>query len=329
MLQRTALLLLIVLLSCHGKPVAKASQAEEAARPPATPAADSASVLPGYTRRFDGARAWAHLHTQVAFGPRVPGTDSHTACRHFLEKELTKYCDKVERQELTANLAIGPTKMYNLIGRFNLDAPRRILLAAHWDSRPTADYDVPAKRKQPISGANDGASGVAVLLELARLFHETPPPVGVDIVLFDGEDYGPSVEAMFFGSRYFAKVLSDKQARLYNYGILLDMIGDSDLGIPPEANSEAVAGDVFAVAYQISRDLGYYCFEQGGGIEIMDDHLPLIARGIRMYDFIDFDYPYWHTTKDTEDKCSADSLEAVGRTLENMVYLFPNIYAPQ
>jgi Zn-dependent M28 family amino/carboxypeptidase len=148
----------------------------------------------------------------------------------------------------------------------------------------------------------------------------------VDIVMFDGEDYGPSIMMMFLGSKYFARKLTDAQAKAYNYGILLDMIGDKDLDIHPESYSEGVATDVYAVAYAVSNALGYYGFKQGGNLEVMDDHLALHGRGIRVYDFIDFDYDYWHTTKDTADKCSADSLEAVGRTVENMVYLFPAIY---
>ncbi len=281
------------------------------------------------SQRFSGANAWMHLHKQVSVGPRVPGTASHTACRKYLAKTLLASCDAVEQQEFTVNVSGKTLKMVNLIGRFNVAAPRRILLAAHWDSRPTADMNPEGQRNQPISGANDGASGVAVLLELARLFKETPPEIGVDIVLFDGEDYGPGLEMMFLGAKHFAARLTSRQAAAYNYGILLDMIGDRQLDIRPENNSEAAAGDVFAVALGISEKLGYRAFKGSGAITIMDDHLPMIARGVRMYDFIDFDYPYWHTTQDTEDKCAPQSLEIVGRVVENMVYRFPHIYAPK
>lgn len=326
------LALVVVLFSCNGKPEAQAGQPQPQPEPP--PAGNSNTDAPGsvpatYSAYFSPDAAWTYLHKQVSFGPRVPGSPSHGACRRYLEQELLKYCEAVERQEFSAQLNIGETKLYNIVGRFKVDAPRRILLCAHWDSRPTADYNPPGLRDQPIDGANDGASGVAVLLELARVFNENPPPVGVDIVLFDGEDFGPGTDSMFLGSRYFAKQLTVNQARAYNYGILLDMIGDRNLDIHPENNSEAVAGQIYAVAVEISRDMGYLGFKESGAYDIMDDHLPLHARGIKVYDFIDFNYEHWHTTEDTVDKCSKGSLEAVGRTVENLVYLFPNLYAPQ
>lgn len=336
-------LALFALLSCTNaasgkKPVAPA----DAARPPATAAGGAqpaASAAPGLaataeqgttlSRRFSDANAWRHLHQQVSKGPRVPGTKGHAACRKYLVKTLLAHCDAVEQQEFQVPAGDEPLAMVNLIGRFNAAAPRRILLAAHWDTRPTADMNPEGRRDQPVPGANDGASGVAVLLELARVFQETAPPVGVDIVLFDGEDYGPGLDMMFLGAKHFASRLSARQAGAYNYGILLDMVGDRQLDIRPENNSEAAAGDVFAVALSLSEKLGYRAFKGSGGITIMDDHLPLIARGVRIYDFIDFDYAYWHTTQDTEDKCSPQSLEHVGRVVENMVYRFPHIYAPK
>jgi len=289
------------------------------------------------TTYFDASRAWACLLKQVQFGPRVPGTAAHKACRRYLAAELAKSCSELREQQFSVKRGAGKLDMANIIGRIGVDQPRRVILAAHWDSRPTADYNPPGTRDQPIPGANDGASGVAILVELARVFHDHPPAVGVDIVLFDGEDYGPGMDMMLLGSKYFAKQLSDSQAASYNYGVLLDMVGDKTLDIYPEGNSDAVAGLVFGSAYEISRALGYRAFKQGGGITIEDDHLPLIARGVRMYDFIDFNYPvypgtgtsYWHTTQDTPDKCSAHSLEAVGRTLENLVLLFPHMYEPE
>jgi len=328
------LLLLLLVISCNGRPMARADQPETPSAPAGSqtggtqPAQDDTHAVI-YSAHFDEDAAWAYLVKQVSFGPRVPGSKSHTACRRYLEQELLKYCDSVERQEFTTKLSGQDTKLYNIIGSFRPDAARRILLCAHWDSRPTADQNPEGTRNQPIDGANDGASGVAVLLELARVFKDNPPPLGVDIVMFDGEDYGPSVANMFLGSKYFASRLLDSQARAYNYGILLDMVGDRNLDIRPEGNSEAVAGSIYAIAVEVSRDMGYLAFKESGALNIQDDHLPLQARGIRVYDFIDFNYDYWHTTKDTADKCSKDSLEAVGRTVENIVYLFPDVYAPQ
>lgn len=281
-----------------------------------------------FTQYFDGERAYADLVKQCDFGFRVPNTAAHRACRKFLEAELLANCDKVERQDFTVPHSGAPLKMANVIGRFKVDEPRRILLAVHWDTRPTAEQNPSGKRNQPIPGANDGASGVAVLLELARVFKQHPPPVGVDLVLFDGEDYGPGMDMMFLGAKHFADKLSYGQAHSYNYGILLDMIGDKDLDIHAENYSHAVAPLVFETAYELSRAMGYKCFRRDHPYDIYDDHQSLIARGVKMYDFIDFNYPYWHTTEDTPDKCSADSLEAVGRTVENMVLLYPEIYGP-
>jgi glutaminyl-peptide cyclotransferase len=334
-LHRTSrLALLLLLLVAAGCPqrgtetVAEAAPATTAPRPaPTQPTpAELDPAKPQLTRRFSGTNAWQHLTKQVAFGPRVPNKPGHRACRKYLEAELLKYCDRVEQQEFETPHGSGPLKMVNLIGRFDVQNPRRIILAAHWDTRPTADLNPPGLRDKPIDGANDGASGVAVLLELARLFKEQKPPVGIDIVLFDGEDYGPGLDMMFLGAKHFAKRLSTAQVRSYNYGILLDMVGDRNLDIHAEEHSHVVAPLVFDTAYEVSRALGYKCFKRNDPYQIFDDHLPLIERGVKMYDFIDFTYEPWHTTEDTVDKCSKESLEMVGRTVENMIYFHPAIY---
>jgi glutaminyl-peptide cyclotransferase len=298
-------------------PVSPNSQAD-------TVAAKSETIIP----RFSESLAWKHLTKQVGFGPRVAGMQGHKVCRRYLEQHLLENCEKVEKQDFTITVRGKDLAMTNLIGRFGLDKPRRIMLAAHWDTRPTADFNPQGSRNQPIDGANDGASGVAVLLELARVFKESPPPNGVDIVLFDGEDYGPGLDMMFLGAKHMAKGLSQAQIKAYNYGILIDMVGDASLDIHPELNSEKVAGPLYQVAMEVSRSLGYNCFKEGGAYEIYDDHLPMIERGLRMYDFIDFNYKHWHTTEDTVDKCSPKSLGAVGRTLEVMIYEYPQLYGP-
>jgi hypothetical protein len=283
-----------------------------------------------HTRFFEEDKAWAHFHKQLDFGFRVPGTDSHRSCKGWLKNELEKHCEKVIEQTFTINLSKGPTEFYNLIGRINPAASRRILLCAHWDTRPTADENPAGQQNQPIAGANDGASGVAILLELARVFSEhNPPDVGIDIVLFDGEDYGPGLDMMFLGAKYFAANISQEELSKYNYGILLDMVGDKNLDIHPESKSESVASKIFSTAYEMDKKLDFGVFKRSGEYEIYDDHLPLIERGMKIYDFIDFNYPYWHTTKDTADKCSRQSLKAVGQIVENLVYMHPDIYGPQ
>ena len=193
-----------------------------------------------------------------------------------------------------------------------------LLLAAHWDTRPIADRDSKIEnRDKPILGANDGASGVAVLLEIARVLKEHAPPRRVVIVLFDGEDYGPSVEDMFIGSRFFARNLGKWKP---DYGILLDMIGDKDLALPIERFSWNANRGFTEAIWQRAATLGLTPFQSRLGDAILDDHVPLIEVGIPMVNIIDFTYPYWHTIEDTVDKCSPKSLEVVATLVISIIY---------
>jgi glutaminyl-peptide cyclotransferase len=271
---------------------------------------------------FDGKQAFKYLTAQTDFGPRVPNSAAHEKCLAYLQTELQKYTDAVNLQQFTEQGYDGVTlSLTNVIASFNLNATTRILLTAHWDSRPRADQDPdPKKRTQPILGANDGASGVAVLMEIARLLNASPPPVGVDIVLTDGEDYGKEGDnaRYLLGARYFAKHLPPGFHPVF--GILLDMVGDRDLEISKEPNSMHFAPDIVDLVWSTARNLGVYQFSQNVQTAVMDDHLPLNDAGIKTIDLIDFDYPYWHTTEDTTDKCSAESLEAVGKVLTTVIY---------
>ena len=270
--------------------------------------------------RFDSARAFAVLQKQCDFGPRPVGSAAHDRLRDYLAGELRKYADSVELQSFQ-HVRSGKTyKLSNVIAKFgSADAPG-VLLCAHWDTRPTADEELDAAdRKRPILGANDGASGVAILLELARMFHERPPAIPVTIVLFDGEDFGPTRKDMFLGSRYFAAGLGDKPG--LRYGILLDMVGDKELEIYREANSQAGAGFVVDKIWSVASSLGHSStFKDEVKYTISDDHVPLIEAGLPCADVIDFDYAYWHTLDDTVDKCSAESLKIVGETIARVVY---------
>jgi glutaminyl-peptide cyclotransferase len=275
------------------------------------------------SKTFSGANAYGLLQDQVNFGFRIPGTKEHKNCGDWIIAKLKEYGWEVEEQPFTATIRGNTLQMRNIIARngWISSSQDNIMLAAHWDSRPWADQDTQTNRNKPIQGANDGASGVAVLLELARIFGKTKPLVGVELVFFDGEDYGPELSAMFLGSEYFANKLSQSRINSYRWGILLDMIGDSDLQIHPEHHSEAVASSLYLRMRGIAEEFGTATHFQSTGIcNILDDHIPLIEKGIKMYDLIDFDYPYWHTIQDTPDKCSADSLQIVGRVLENLVY---------
>ncbi len=332
---RILLMLLALLLATSGSCSASGpATADPSKQPPSTgddgsSGADDPPAQITYTEYFNSDNAWAHMEAQVGFGFRVPGTQAHKRCRNYLLAELKKYCDEAELQEFTALLAPGEITIWNIYGRINPVAERRVLLMAHWDTRPTADKNPNGKRNQPIEGANDGASGVSILLELARVFAEHQPAVGVDILLTDGEDYGPGLGQMFLGAEYFAKNMSQAQMNSYNYAILLDMVGDASLDIHPERNSESCAPQVYASALAISEALGYNVFKESGNYLIYDDHLTFIERGVKIYDIIDFNYEYWHTTEDTLDKCSPASLEAVGRTVENMIYLASGMYSPE
>jgi hypothetical protein len=290
---------------------------------------------------FDGRAAMKMLERQVAFGPRVPGTPEHDACRDYLAGELKKSADSVQLQHFEWKRTVDPEeyrrqlrlpvdhplpgpktyKMDNIVAVVNgTDGkPPTLLLCAHWDTRPTADQEkMLENRLKPIPGANDGASGVAVLLELARVLKDRRPTKGVIIALFDGEDLGPGIGDMLLGAKYYAKhPIPNKPVE----GILLDMVGDSDLNIYKEGNSldanRALVDKIFAAA----EKLGYQKqFIPQMKYTIEDDHIPLIINNIPTVDLIDFDYPYWHTLRDSPDKCSADSLQAVGRTVAAVVY---------
>jgi len=272
---------------------------------------------------FNGQSAYALLVKQCDFGPRVPDTPAHDSCRVFLGEELKKYADQVAEQTFDEYLpGLQKTvKLTNIIASFDLKATQRILLCAHWDSRPWADQDSDtSKHRRPILGANDGASGVAVLLEIAKTLKSSPPPVGVDIILFDGEDAGLSGQndTYLAGSRYFART---KDARFNPMmGILLDMVGGANLQLYKEVNSVNYAGAVVDRVWNLAARLGVTEFIPTPKHQVTDDHIPLLNVGIPVIDIIDFDYAYWHTAGDTPDKCSAASLEKVGRVVLAAVY---------
>ncbi len=267
---------------------------------------------------FSGTSAMELLKAQCDFGPRVPGTAAHRRGREWMTAELKKTAHEVIVQEFRYR----QFTLANIVGRFNTRARRQVLLCAHWDSRPTADMEiVEAKRRMPIPGANDGASGVAVLLQLARMFREKPPSIGVIIVLLDGEDYGDFVrdEGVFLGSRYFAANM--RKFATPEYGILLDMVGDRDLRIYREAISERRARRINSLVFSTARELGYgRTFVDQVGEAITDDHIPINDAGVPCIDLIDFDYGPWHTLDDTPDKCSAESLRIVGEVIAEVVY---------
>lgn len=259
---------------------------------------------------------------QCELGPRNPGSEGHERCKKYLLDKLNRYSKLVKVQEfvyrdVTENKQLELT---NIIASFYPERKQRMLLCAHWDTRPFADKDPDSSlRERPILGANDGASGVAVLLQMARIISQKRPEWGVDIVLFDGEDYGREgeLEKYCLGSKYFAK---NKGGYRPEFGILLDMIGDKDLNIYKEEYSTRYAKETIDLVWRAAKKLRIGCFNDSTKYFMYDDHIPLLQVGIPCIDLIDFDYPYWHTTQDTPDKCSAESLRKIGEVLIEILY---------
>jgi Zn-dependent M28 family amino/carboxypeptidase len=261
---------------------------------------------------FDGERAYQDVLAQMALGPRTPGSVGHTAVVSYIQDELSAARWQAELQPFTISGHDG----VNVIGKFGQGQPW-IILGAHFDARMQADQDQnPDLRNEPVPAANDGASGVAVLLELARVL---PKDFNGQIwlVFFDLEDQGdlPGYD-WILGSRAFVANLSDKP----DAAIIVDMIGDADLNIYKERNSDK---DLTEQVWSAAQSLGYQsAFLAQSKYSMLDDHTPFLEAGIPAVDIIDFDYPYWHTSADTADKVSAESLKTVGETIRNWLKFY-------
>lgn len=271
---------------------------------------------------FNQENAWNYLQKQCAFGPRPPGSDAHHECLEYLEGELKRFIPSVQRQ---AFLGVNPVSevtytLHNVIAQFHPERTPRTVLCAHWDTRPWADRDPdPANREKPILGANDGASGVAVLLEIARCISSEDPGIGVDIVLFDGEDMGREgyLDEYCLGSRYYSQNL---KYPLPEAAVLLDMIGDANLHIMQELYSRMTSRSLLDEIFSIAEKIGESAFDKRPGTAVYDDHIALINEGIPAVNLIDFNFDHWHTLKDTPEVCSPESLSAVGRVLLAWLY---------
>jgi Zn-dependent M28 family amino/carboxypeptidase len=271
---------------------------------------------------FDADRAFQNLITQCDFGPRNPGSQGHSDCKEWVTNELINYADEVHVQSFNAveSLTGDSVILYNIIGQFGSFDESALMLCAHWDTRVYADQDKDEKlQKTPIMGANDAASGVAVILEICQILSENPPPRPITVVFFDGEDMGRSSypEEFALGSAYWAQ---HPIPGLPEEAILLDMVGDADLEFPIEVYSNANARNLTERLWNIAEVLELDAFQDYLGIPVADDHLNLLRVGVRAVDIIDFDYPYWHTSEDTPDKCSAESLGQVGKLLIAYIY---------
>jgi hypothetical protein len=273
---------------------------------------------------FDGGRAFKHLQAQVSCGSRVPGSEASATFRDILYNHCNSAGLEVDSQPfLFADQYSGmDIRMVNVIGRFrdkDVDA-LPILLVAHYDSRPRTDFhSIADSLHLPLTGANDGASGVAVLMELANLFKEHPPEGNVDLLFTDGEDWGREGDHdnYLLGSRHFARQgIRGK----YRFGIVIDLVGDKDQQIYRESYSERLHPELNDMIWSAADSLGVRTFQDSVKFTILDDHLPLNAAGVPTVVLIDFDFPLWHTELDTPKNCSAESLENVGRVLTEIVY---------
>jgi glutaminyl-peptide cyclotransferase len=298
---------------------------------------------------FQADSAFAHIEKQVAFGPRVPGTQAHKACGDWLVGYLKAAGATVTEQSTTLKTFEGTTiPVRNIIGSFNPEKTNRIMLCAHWDSRPYGDKDKDSQKwNKPIDGANDGGSGVGVLLEIARQLHSAPTQVGIDIVLFDAEDLGTAefaegkqevlndgfTSSWCLGSQYWAK---QKHTDNYNarFGILLDMVGAENATFNKEKFSLQSSPDVVNLIWNTANKLGYGATFTTDEIEgVVDDHVFVTKGGIRCIDIIDTKPQimamglggyvfgsYHHTHNDNMSIIDKSTLTAVGQTVLQVIY---------
>jgi len=281
--------------------------------------------------KFSADSAYSHIATQLSFGPRVPGTAPHRACGEWLAKKLQDLGAKVSVQELSLRAFDGtvlPAK--NILGQFNPQACDRTLLLAHWDTRPWADQDPdPANRSKPVPGANDGASGVAVLLEVARVLGAGEIDKGVDILFVDAEDYGTEGDDMSWalGARAFVQappVAGYRPQRV----ILLDMVGGKGTSFPREMFSDYNAPELLNEVWRCADMAGHSdLFVQSQGGAITDDHVEFLRAGIPAIDIVAFSdtgfAPTWHTISDNLENIDPATLRAVGRTVLTYLYSRP------
>jgi hypothetical protein len=282
---------------------------------------DAPPAPPVVTTEFDGEAALRYAAAQVAFGPRVPGTEAHRRAGDWIAAEMRARGATVIEQRWTHTAKDGRRlPLRNVLARFNPEANERVLYLTHWDSRPSADNEAdPADQLKAIDGANDGASGVGLFVALADALQKQPARYGVDLLFVDGEDYGdfgpPPVDVLL-GSTYFAKHLPQPGYRPL-FGVLFDMIGDADLRIAVEDNSAQRAPDVVQRVWSKAEAMGRGdVFVRRSVGPITDDHLPLLDAGLQVIDVIDLDYgpgnSFHHSLQDTMDKLSAQSLKIVG-----------------
>ena len=334
-----ALLVALLFANCGGAPKESAVEKHQSvgtAMQSAQETVEPVAIVP----IFDADSAYGFVERQVAFGPRVPGTVTHRKCGDWLVDKLRSYGAEVLTQNVDLKAYNGDIlKARNIIAQFQPEKQERIMLCAHWDTRPWADSDPDkANHYKPIPGANDGGSGVGVLLEIARQLSMTPTTVGVDIILFDAEDYGlhdndvsryaSNRHSWALGSQYWS-YFPHVAGYSPRYGILLDIVGAPNSVFCQESYSLHFAAGVVRKVWQWAAKAGYSTYfsnEEGGAIT--DDHLYVNSTaGIPCIDIINYDPespngfgPYHHTMKDDMDWIDAETLKAVGQTVLTAIY---------
>lgn len=306
-----AICLVGLLLSCRNgnRPATVTPPAPTTAPVLPSPTAQATAAPTPLRREFDGVRAFDALASQVALGPRFPGSPGHLAVRSYIQQSLVSAGWRFEEQRFDYQ----GFKAANLIARdpAHSDGPIT-LIGAHYDTRARSDQSPPDLAEQPTPGAVDGASGVAVLLELARVLELSPEQGQVWLLFFDVEDNGGGLPGWDWiaGSTHLAQNLTVTPEAM----VLVDMVGDADQQIYWEGNSDPALRERL---WGIAADLGFGdYFIPTLRFTMIDDHVPFARLGIPAVDIIDFNYPYWHTVEDSADKASPDSLYRVGRTLE-------------
>ncbi len=283
---------------------------------------------------IDGRRAFGYLEKICEIGPRIAGSEANTKQRQMVAAHFKAAGGTVLEQPFTETHPLTGERvaMANLIGSWHPERNERVVIAAHYDTRPYADEERdPERRKLPFLGANDGASGVALLMEIANHLGTLKTPWGVDLVLFDGEElvYGkhPQTRGEYFlGSKEFSRAYVDEiesrgRKSRYVAGIVLDMVGGKKLQINQEPNSLNQAPELVRDVWTVARRLRANSFHVRVGREVLDDHLALNDAGIPAIDIIDFEYAYWHKADDLPENCSAESLAEVGRVVTGWLSL--------
>ena len=273
---------------------------------------------------FDADKALADIHRICEFGPRPSGTQALERTRQFLEGQFQEAGIETKRQSFhfSANSRRDvQVEGINLIASIGPERQQRVLFGTHYDTRPIADREImESRRRQPILGANDGGSGVAVLLEMARLLARSPCNYGFDFVFFDAEEYvfDPDLDDLILGSTHFAEQLSGKEDR-YKGAIIVDIVGRDGQTFSPDSYSWHCARKFVDGLWQAGRMVNPDLFLDEVRFEVVDDHVPLLNVGIPSALLIDVEDPRWHTLDDRPEYCSAKALNDVGKTLVHWV----------